>query len=145
MAYTRPETWECTLTEAVAQESLDKMLSSVGVVQHFFDARALSDSLAVFCDDFQRHEDRWSLRYIEVLMVMAIGTLLQNPPNQTRPPGFEYFLEAHRKLPNLLVLNRAGSAAIEVLGLTAFYLQCIGEREDAWIHVSCPSSQSGHV
>ncbi|KAJ9655688.1 hypothetical protein H2198_005485 [Neophaeococcomyces mojaviensis] len=123
-------------SEDAAQELLDTVLSSIGQLQHFFDPREFSDRLAQayqFRDFTTGKVDIW---HIEMLLVLAVGRVLQSKYQNDRkqPPGFHYFLAARSAMPDLCTLRATGTIAIEVLGLTAFYLQCVGHREDAYIH-----------
>jgi proline utilization trans-activator len=123
-------------TEDIGQSYLDRILLSVGEIQHFFDPRVISDRIAQNCCMQVPQAHRVDLEYLEMLLVFAVAEILNGSWNGKQPPGYQYFLEAHSKLPNLALMRRAGVIAIEVLGLAAFYLQCIGERDDAFIYVS---------
>lgn len=109
----------------------------MGCTQHFLDDRQFTDSLTLFSRSLEaRLRLLGSLWYIEYLLVLSIGKLLDDDPGSARPPGIDYFSEALRRLPPLHELGAAGSVAVEILALTATYLQWIGKSHDAYLYVS---------
>lgn len=119
----------------------------MGDNQHFLDDRAFTDSLTLLSrSPGSRAQLSQSLWYLEYLLVMSIGKLLDDDPGSTQPPGIDYFSEALRRLPPLHELGNAGSVAVEILALTGTYLQWIGKSQDAYIYVSfaAETSSSDH-
>lgn len=122
--------------EEAAQLLLETVLSSLGTVQHLLDPRSFSDRLASAREIGTRQRPR-SLWDIEYLLVFAIGELLQGViPEDSVLPGTRYFQEAVSQLPGFLTLRAAGTVAVEIMGLAAFYLQCADCKEDAYVYVS---------
>lgn len=123
-------------TEIEAQSMLDLVLSHICSVQHLFDPRAFSDELNQMYDTEQPRYSSDDLWYLKALMVFAIGELLQGRVrDDSHLPGSPYFHETIRNLPNFLALRAAGTPAVEILGLIAFYLQCSDCKEDAYVYV----------
>jgi len=123
-------------SEDDAQGLLDTVLSSIGQLQHFFEAREFSDRLAEAYQLQDFSSGKVGIWHIEMLLVLAVGQVLRNKCQQDgkQPPGLHYFLAAKSAMPDLCVLRATGTIAIEMLGLMAFYLQCVGHREDAYVH-----------
>lgn len=114
---------------------LDLVVLNVGISQQLFDVRLLSDHLhQMYQPDTRRSTPR--LWIVEVLLVMAVGRLLQakSVPNEDLP-GASLFREASRLLPGLSVLNKHGVLGIEVVALTALYLQIADQKEEAYVQV----------
>lgn len=130
-------------TEEEAHQLLDTVLSSIGRLQHLIDPRSFSDKLSTIYEvpEEQRQQHlAYGLWYVEILMVFALGRLLQGHKQDNNSfPGAEYFLEAVDKLPSLCALRNAGTLAIEIMGLFAFFLQCSDRKDDAYVYVSSVS------
>lgn len=108
----------------------------MGVTQHFLDNRAFTDNLTVFYRSARsRAQMRDSLWYVQYLLILAMGKLLDDRLGTTQPPGAEFFGEALRRLPSLHGLGGAGSIGVEILALTATYLQWVGKKHDAYLYV----------
>lgn len=122
--------------EKTAQKLLLTVLSDVGTVQHLVDPRSISDHLA---DLYDQGPPRWisgDLRIVELLLVFAIGELLQGVVvHGSELPGALYFQAGMEKLPGVSDLRAAGTLAVEIMALAAFYLQCADCKEDAYIYV----------
>ncbi|KAI9151551.1 Proline utilization trans-activator [Paramyrothecium foliicola] len=122
-------------TQEAAHVLLDTFLGSLGAVQHLIDSRAFSDRLAMFYEkaDTASHDDLWD---VELLLVLAIGELLTGMPQEMPGlPGTKYFQEALERIPSSFnSLRTAGTLAIEIMGLTAFYLQCADCKDDAYLY-----------
>lgn len=86
------------------------------------------------------HHDANDLWYIELLMVLALGELLQGQLKDDQVfPGMKYYVEAERHLPSLVTLRKKGILAVEIMSMMAFYLQCADRRDDAYVYVRFPS------
>ncbi|KAL4871699.1 hypothetical protein BDV12DRAFT_18414 [Aspergillus spectabilis] len=128
---TRIEDWP---TEEQAQALVDTVTASIGNLQHLFDPRSFSDRLAAVYDrDESMFQDGKSTA--EILMVLAVGRLLQGSIDENEPfPGFNFFSEALKYVQNLSSVHAAGALGVEIMGLIAFYLQCADRKEDAYIY-----------
>jgi len=125
-------------TEEEAHALLENVVLYVGISQQLFDVRSFSDNLSTL---FQKSDTQISrLWVVEVLLVFAIGRLLQARPDDTLElPDTMFFREAVRQLPSLSELRRYGLLGIEVMGLSALYLQIVDRKDDAYIYVSRPA------
>jgi proline utilization trans-activator len=125
-------------SEEEAHSLLSSVVSSIGSVQHLIDPRSFSDRLSSFYEDESCKNYAIDLSHVEMLMVFALGGLLQGKLKEGSTfPGAEYFLEAVNNLPSLCTLRKADVLAIEVMGLVAFFLQCSDRKDDAYVYVSC--------
>lgn len=124
-------------TEEEAQGLVDSIVGSVGKVQQLFEPRSFSDRLSAVYDMYPPSVDENDLWYVEVLLVFALGRLLQGyiTPGSVLP-GDSFFLEAINHLPGFCALRSAGTLAVEILELISFYLQCADRVDDAYIYVS---------
>ncbi|KAH9879371.1 hypothetical protein J1614_002810 [Plenodomus biglobosus] len=121
--------------EDEAHALLHTVVSSIGSVQHLIDPRAFSDNLSTFYEQEQDADPVITLQHVEMLMVFALGDLLQGKlQGESSFPGAEYFLHAVSHLPSLCTLRKAGILAIETMGLFAFFLQCSDRKDDAYIY-----------
>ncbi|KAH7083936.1 hypothetical protein FB567DRAFT_446872 [Paraphoma chrysanthemicola] len=128
----RPIQWP---NEEEAHGLLNSVTSSIGSVQHLIDPRTFSDTLSHFYDSDSAQLENIELHHVEMLMVFSLGGLLQGKiKSGSSFPGAEYFLEAVNNLPSLCALRKAGSLAIEIMGLFAFFLQCSDRKDDAYIY-----------
>lgn len=123
-------------TSSEARDLLNAVLSSVGRLQQLLEPRAFSDRLYAAYEECPAQFQVTDLWHVEVLMVLALGELLQGRMNGDQVfPGMQYYAEAERCLPNLVMLRKTGILAIEILTMMAFYLQCADRRDDAYVHV----------
>ncbi|CAN9380262.1 unnamed protein product [Alternaria alternata] len=119
-------------SEEQAHDLLNTVLASIGSLQHLIDPRSFSDKLCSFYEDDSNRTGIDDLCYIEILMVFALGELLQGKMEEGSTfPGATYFLEAVSCLPSLCDLRKSGTLAIEIMGLFAFFLQCSDRKDDA--------------
>ncbi|KAM0493422.1 hypothetical protein ACHAP8_009249 [Fusarium lateritium] len=91
---------------------------------------------SLFGDDAVDAEllDIW---YPECLLIFAIGRLLQAKwDDESKPPGDEFFQEALKRMPDLSGLRKHGVLSIELMGLSALYLQIADRKEDAYLYAS---------
>lgn len=124
-------------SEEEAHELFNSVLTSIGSLQHLIDPRSFSDKLSNFYDRGMDRSFTDNLCYVEILMVFALGGLLQGKVEEGSSfPGAEYFLEAVNNLPSLCTLRKAGTLAVEIMGLFAFFLQCSDRKDDAYVYVS---------
>lgn len=116
---------------------LNIVVLNVGISQHLFDVRTFSDRLSCLFDEHGLDGSVPELWYAECLLVFAIGRLLQPKwDDMSKPPGDEFFQEALKRIPNLTSLRTQGVLGIELMGLTALYLQIADRKEDAYLYVS---------
>ncbi|KAH8168289.1 fungal specific transcription factor domain-containing protein [Sarocladium implicatum] len=121
--------------ERTAQELLQTVLTNVGTVQHLVDPRSISDHLADVYDQGPPQRIFGDMRMIELLLVFAIGELLQGIiADGATLPGAAYFQAGIGSLPGVSDLRAAGTVAVEIMALAAFYLQCADCKEDAYIY-----------
>ncbi|KAL7908500.1 fungal-specific transcription factor domain-containing protein [Trichoderma velutinum] len=127
----------CWPSLAEAHLLLDKVLNSLGSLQHLFEPRSFADRLSLAYEGGSACINKQDFWYLEYLMVLALGELLLGKlrTNQVLP-GMDYYLEAVDYLPNFTALRSRGVMAIEVLALMAFYLQCADRRSDAYLCTS---------
>ncbi|CAN9181964.1 unnamed protein product [Alternaria alternata] len=119
-------------SEEQAHDLLNTVLAFIGSLQHLIDPRSFSDKLCSFYEDDSNRTGIDDLCYIEILMVFALGELLQGKMEEGSTfPGATYFLEAVSCLPSLCDLRKSGTLAIEIMGLFAFFLQCSDRKDDA--------------
>lgn len=132
----RPDGWEQEIrlpSLKEAQDLLDTVLNSLGNLQHLFEPRAFCDRLS---ESYAATVDKTDIWYVELLIVLAVGELLQGKPRSDGTlPGADLYVEAETRLPGIMTLRRKGMMAIEILGTMAFFLQCADLRDDAYIYV----------
>ncbi|OAL48473.1 hypothetical protein IQ07DRAFT_543394 [Pyrenochaeta sp. DS3sAY3a] len=122
-------------SEEEAHELLASVLTSIGGLQHLIDPRSVSDKLSTFYEADLKESILDDLSHVEILMVFALGGLLQGKLKEGSSfPGAEYFLEAVDRLPSLCTLRKAGTLAVEIIGLFAFFLQCSDRKDDAYVY-----------
>lgn len=124
-------------TESESSDVLEIVVFNVGISQQLVDIRSFSDNVALLYDDSKTITGIPSLWLVEVLLVFAIGRLLQAKiATASDLPGLALFQEAMRRQPRQEELRRQGILGVEVTALTALYLQIIDRKEDAYIYVS---------
>lgn len=124
-------------TEDRAFALLETFLGALSTVQQLLDARAFTDQLSSHFRSGDFNGPVRSLWDIEYLLVMAIGELLQGSTSTNGPlPGVYFYKHAMAHLPQLGTLRSAGVIAVEIVSLSAFYLQCADCKEDAYVYVS---------
>lgn len=75
------------------------------------------------------------LLYCQILLVLAFGQMysLNEWAGNEGPPGFSYFQAALKLLPDI---HEEGSVLfVEVLGLTAYYMQILNRRDAAFLYI----------
>ncbi|RGP62708.1 hypothetical protein FSPOR_9095 [Fusarium sporotrichioides] len=124
-------------TEEDAYSMLNIVVLNVGISQHLFDVRAFSDNLSSLFGDYTVDAEVPDIWYPECLLIFAIGRLLQAKwDDESKPPGDEFFQEALKRMPNLSDLRKYGVLGIELMGLSALYLQIADRKEDAYLYAS---------
>ncbi|KAH7475868.1 hypothetical protein FOMA001_g10642 [Fusarium oxysporum f. sp. matthiolae] len=124
-------------TEEDAYSMLNIVVLNVGISQHLFDVRTFSDNLFSLFNDDAVDTGVTELWYAECLLVFAIGRLLQAKwDDMSKPPGDEFFQEALKRMPDLSSLRKQGVLGIELMGLSALYLQIADRKEDAYLYAS---------
>lgn len=127
-------------TEEEARALVRSIADSIGQIQHLFDPRSFSDRLSAIYDRGDTMVWENDASTAEILMVFAVGKLLQGHLDGDESfPGFDYFTEALKYTSSLCYIHAAGELGVEVMGLIAFYLQCADRKDDAYIYVSCDS------
>ncbi|KAL4874438.1 hypothetical protein BJY04DRAFT_225929 [Aspergillus karnatakaensis] len=122
-------------TEEQAQGLVDTVTASIGSIQHLFDPRSLSDRLSAVYDQDESIFLENAVSTAELLMVLAVGKLLQGSIERGEPfPGFSFFTQALKYVQDLCSVSAAGALGVEVMGLMAFYLQCADRKEDAYLY-----------
>ncbi|KAK1532308.1 uncharacterized protein CCOS01_04291 [Colletotrichum costaricense] len=121
--------------EEEAHAMLDIVIFNVGISQQLFDVRAFSDNLSVLyheSSDDVRLTETW---IVEALLVFAVGRLLQGRDDEDGElPGTMYFREAVKRTPLLSDLRKHGTIGVEIMALTALYLQISDRKDDAYLH-----------
>ncbi|EXL98051.1 hypothetical protein NOF04DRAFT_6461 [Fusarium oxysporum II5] len=124
-------------TEDDAHSMLNIVVLNVGISQHLFDVRTFSDNLFSLFNDGAFDTGVTELWYAECLLVFAIGRLLQAKwDDMSKPPGDEFFHEALKRMPDLSSLRKQGVLGIELMGLSALYLQIADRKDDAYLYAS---------
>lgn len=122
---------------------LNIVVLNVGISQQLFDVRTFSDNLFSLFNDGAADTGVTELWYAECLLVFAIGRLLQPKwDDMSKPPGDEFFHEALKRIPDLSSLRKQGVLGIELMGLSALYLQIADRKDDAYLYVSNPAEPS---
>lgn len=69
-------------------------------------------------------------------LVFAVGRLLQASSDASgNVPGTAFFSEAVKRIPALMDISKHGVLGVEVLALTALYLQIVDRKEEAYVYV----------
>ncbi|KAI1036795.1 hypothetical protein LB503_003290 [Fusarium chuoi] len=124
-------------TEDDAHSMLNIVVLNVGISQQLFDVRTFSDNLFSLFNDGAADTGVTELWYAECLLVFAIGRLLQPKwDDMSKPPGDEFFHEALKRIPDLSSLRKQGVLGIELMGLSALYLQIADRKDDAYLYAS---------
>ncbi|KAL2866660.1 fungal specific transcription factor domain-containing protein [Aspergillus lucknowensis] len=122
-------------TEEQSRELVSIISNSIGNIQHLFDPRTFFDRLATVYDREDPGAWESDASTAEILMVLAVGKLLQGHIYNNEPfPGFNYYAEALKYISSLDCLHSAGVLGVEIMGLIAFYLQCADRKEDAYLY-----------
>jgi proline utilization trans-activator len=121
-----------------SRELLDLVVLNVGISQQLFDVRLFSDMLSRLYQGPTADEPPSRLWLVEALLVMAVGRLLQAKPALPGEdnPGASLFREATKCLPGVSVLKSHGILGIEVVALSAQYLQIVDRKDEAYVQVS---------
>ncbi|KAM5364161.1 hypothetical protein ACJZ2D_011662 [Fusarium nematophilum] len=120
-----------------AERLLETALFYIGQSQHHIDAREFSDRLWVFYenkDDPAQRESPWCL---EMILMIAIGTLFDaNPEGNDEFSGVQLFEYAHKNVPTLTELRAYGKLGVEIFALFAIYLSNMNRKEEAYLYIS---------
>ncbi|KAH6685845.1 hypothetical protein F5X68DRAFT_241104 [Plectosphaerella plurivora] len=124
-------------TEDEANTLLELVVLQVGLSQQLFDVRTFSDSLSRLYHDANPAPSLASIWITEVLLVMAIGRLLAAEADGTSGiPGEDLYNAALSRLPQPGDAKKYGIVGIEVVALTALFLQIADRKEEAYIYAS---------
>lgn len=125
-----------TLTQAESRRLLEVVVFYIGKTQHHFDIRQFSDRLGLFFADPQHarwQDDPWLL---EMMLVLAIGKLFAGDfDDGCDIPGGKLFEYAHQNIPALSQLIVHDVLGVEILALTAVYLQNLHRKDEAYFYV----------
>ncbi|KAH9231564.1 hypothetical protein K456DRAFT_1763336 [Colletotrichum gloeosporioides 23] len=122
-------------TEEEAHAILDTVVFNVGISQQLFDVRAFSDNLAVLYQETNANVRLTEIWIVEALLIFAVGRLLQSRDDENGDlPGTRFFQEAVKRTPLLSDLRKHGIVGVEVMALTALYLQIADRKDDAYLH-----------
>ncbi|KAF4970762.1 hypothetical protein FSARC_2275 [Fusarium sarcochroum] len=120
-----------------AQRLLDTALFYIGQSQHHIDAREFSDKLWAFYQNRDDPAQLESLWVLEMILMIAIGTLFDaNPEGNDDFSGVVLFEYAHRNVPTLSDLRFNGKLGIEIFALFAIYLGNMNRKEEAYLYIS---------
>ncbi|KAF5027368.1 hypothetical protein F66182_528 [Fusarium sp. NRRL 66182] len=120
-----------------AQRLLDTTLFYIGQSQHHIDAREFSDKLWAFYQNRDDPAQLESLWVLEMILMIAIGTLFDaDPEGNDDFSGVVLFEYAHRNIPTLSDLRFNGKLGIEIFALFAIYLSNINRKEEAYLYIS---------
>ncbi|CCF41839.1 hypothetical protein CH063_11995 [Colletotrichum higginsianum] len=98
---------------------LDVVILNVGISQQLFDVRVFSDNLSTL--------------YLDSSSAAAAAAAADYDESGDLP-GTAYFREAVKRTPLLSELRRHGVMGVEVMALTALYLQITDRKDDAYLH-----------
>lgn len=127
-----------------AQRLLDTALFYIGQSQHHIDAREFSDKMWAFYQNRDDPAQMESLWVLEMILMIAIGTLFDaNPEGNDDFSGVRLFEYAHRNVPTLSDLRFNGKLGIEIFALFAIYLGNMNRKEEAYLYVSCLLAKFG--
>ncbi|KAL5604094.1 hypothetical protein BROUX41_002083 [Berkeleyomyces rouxiae] len=143
----RPPGFPVLPSEQEAFHLLDVTMLHLCHIQHHFDARLFADKLGTFYSsppplDPNYYTSPW---IVELLLLLAVGKLLagtfeyEDEHGRTiseELPGAEMFRYAHANLPNLSHMLGLEALGVELLALTAMYLQNSGRKEEAYVYIS---------
>ena len=108
----------------------------IGSIFCFIQPKYFEDRLAEVYSrspDTTNRED--CLLYCQILLILAFGQMysLNEWAGNDGPPGFSYFQAALKLLPDI---HEEGSVLfVEVLGLTAYYMQILNRRDAAFLYI----------
>ncbi|PHH55999.1 putative transcriptional regulatory protein C3C7.04 [Ceratocystis fimbriata CBS 114723] len=143
----RPADFPVLPSEQEAFQLLDVTMLHLSHIQHHFDARLFADKLSAFYGappppDPNYYTSPW---VVEILLLLALGKLLsgtfeyEDEHGRTISedlPGAEMFRYAHANMPNLSHMLSLEALGVELLALTAMYLQNSGRKEEAYVYIS---------
>ncbi|KAL6923302.1 hypothetical protein FSST1_000576 [Fusarium sambucinum] len=120
-----------------AQRLLDTALFYIGQSQHHIDAREFSDKMWAFYQNRDDPAQLESLWVLEMILMIAIGTLFDaDPEGNDEFSGVVLFEYAHRNVPTLSDLRFKGKIGIEIFALFAIYLGNMNRKEEAYLYIS---------
>ncbi|RDW56731.1 hypothetical protein BP6252_13986 [Coleophoma cylindrospora] len=120
--------------EEDAYKLLDLVLFYLGQSQHFFDPRTFSDKLSLLYENIHNATQIDNLSLVEILLVLALGKLIQGQSSVEKDlPGADFYLEAMKRVPDLCTLRSSSVLGVEIMGLSALYLQSSDCKEDAYV------------
>lgn len=76
-----------------------------------------------------------SVWFIEYLLVMAMGKLMDFDTEVDSPHGLDYFAEAMRLMPPMHLISDHGIIGVEILSLVALNLRWRDRKYEAYFHV----------
>ncbi|KAK1146597.1 hypothetical protein N8T08_003027 [Aspergillus melleus] len=125
-----------TLTEPESRRLLAVVVFYIGQKQHHFDIREFSDRLGLYFADPQHvrwQNEPWLL---EMMLVLAVGKLFAGDFDEgCDTPGSKLFDGAHKSIPTLTQLITHQVLGVEILALSAVYLQNLHRKDEAYFYV----------
>lgn len=104
-----------------------------GQIFHLFDEEDFMHHFANFHQDKNGIDRVSQLWYTHYLLVLAFGkAFVARNASDGRPPGANFFLEAMRHLPEIILFSTTSIESIEILICAALYLQCLDFRSAAY-------------
>lgn len=131
-------------TEEEANKLLDLVILNVGISQQLFDIRSFLDILSSVYVNPDNSVSLPGLLIVKILLVFAIGRLLEARMEGSELPGASLFKEAMKHLPLLGNLRKCGILGVEVVALVALYLQIADRKDDAYLYVRRVDSEPPH-
>lgn len=114
-----------------------------GQIFHLFDEEDFMHHFATFHQDKNGIDRVSQLWYTHYLLVLAFGkAFVARNAHDGRPPGANFFLEAMRHLPEIILFSTTSIESIEILICAALYLQCLDFRSAAYNLVRPPTGRS---
>lgn len=107
----------------------------IGRAKKHFDAREVPNHIDFLLYGGLSSSPASKLRYLEIILVFAIGKLYEGELAGERFPGEGYFNYTQHLLPSLCELHASKSHGVELLGFMAIYLQSANRREEACLYV----------
>lgn len=127
-------------SEAESNHLLTLFLTWLGVNQHFFDPRVFVDTMAMlFQNETSRQRTMESIWFVQYLLVMAMGKLMDFDTDVDTPHGLDYFAEAMHRMPPMHRMSDSGIIAVEILALVALNLRWREKHSEAYFNVGLHS------
>lgn len=94
------------------------------------------DTMALlFQNETSRHRTMESIWFVQYLLVMAMGKLMDFDTDVDTPHGLDYFAEAMHRMPPMHRMSDSGIIGVEILSLVALNLRWRERQYEAYFHV----------